>query len=109
MRKQPRNSDGTLCQANQPKQLTNRSLIARWVEVETLHLKRLGMSYQAIADHLARVAHGRQKADGADSGRGPVSQGLQHFYAGGSPGVSRGIIRLPNAEAVELRTLDRAL
>jgi hypothetical protein len=29
--------------ANRPKVLTNRSLIARWVEAETLHLKRLGM------------------------------------------------------------------
>jgi hypothetical protein len=58
----PRNSDGRLRRANQPKRLTARSIIARWVEAETLHLKRLGMGYQAIADHIVEVAHGRQKA-----------------------------------------------
>src|SRR5260370_20342603 len=58
----PRNSDGTIRRANKPKRLTNRSLIARWVEAETLHLKRLGMGYQAIADHIIAVAQGQQKA-----------------------------------------------
>jgi hypothetical protein len=48
--------------ANRPKVLTNRSIIARWVETETLHLKRLGMGFQAVADHIVEVAHGRQKA-----------------------------------------------
>src|SRR6267154_4097231 len=62
MRNQPRNSDGTIRQTNKPGVLTNRSIIARWVEAETLHLKRLGMSYQAIADHIMRVARGQQQA-----------------------------------------------
>jgi len=53
----PRNSDGTMRRANKPKGLTNRSIIARWVEAETLHLKRLGMGYQAIADHLQLSGH----------------------------------------------------
>src|SRR5215471_10904584 len=56
-----RNSDGTMRRADRPKLLTNRSIIARWVEAETLHLKRLGMGYQAIADHIVEVAHGRRK------------------------------------------------
>src|SRR5258708_10405466 len=62
MRNKPRNSDGTTRQTNKPRLLTNRSIIARWVEVETLHLKQLGMSYQAIAEHIVRVAQGREKA-----------------------------------------------
>jgi len=62
MRNKPRNSDGTIRRANKPKQLTSRSLIARWVEAETLHLKRLGMGYQAIADHMMEIAQGQRMA-----------------------------------------------
>ena len=41
--------------ANQAKRLTNRSRIAGWIEAETLHLKRLGMGYQAIAEQNLEV------------------------------------------------------
>ena len=34
-----------------PRLMTNRSNIARWLESETLHLKRLGMSFHRIAEH----------------------------------------------------------
>src|SRR5271155_450330 len=62
MRRLPRNSDGTIRRTDRPRRLTNRSLIARWVEAETLHLKRLGMGLQAIAEHLIGVAQGQRKA-----------------------------------------------
>jgi hypothetical protein len=106
MRNQPRNSDGTIRQTNKPRVLTNRSIIARWVEAETLHLKRLGMSYQAIADHIGRVARGQQQ------GMVPLPE---HASFAEDYGISvqaihrafkRGMARLPNAEAVELRKLD---
>src|SRR5260370_34484858 len=106
MRNQARNSDGTVRNANQPKQLTNRSLIARWVEGETLHLKRLGMGYQAIADHIIGVARGQQKAIV------PIPQDVQfpESYCISLQAVHRAfrraIVRLPNAEAAELRQLD---
>jgi hypothetical protein len=92
--------------ANRPKVLTNRSIIARWVEAETLHLKRLGMGYQAIADHIVEVAQGRQKA------MAPVPQDAQfpERYQISMQAVHRAfrraIVRLPNAEAAELRKLD---
>ena len=106
MRNQPRNSDGTIRQTNKPRVLTNRSIIARWVEAETLHLKRLGMSYQAIADHIGRVARGQQQA------MVPIPEHAQfpEKYRISTQAVHRafrrGITRLPNAEAVELRKLD---
>jgi hypothetical protein len=102
----PRNSDGTIRRTNQPKLLTNRSLIARWVEAETLDLKRLGMSFQAIADHISSVAQEQRKA------MVPVPTGME-FPRG--YGISmqavhraflRAIVRLPNAEAAALRKLD---
>jgi hypothetical protein len=106
MRNRPRNSDGTIRRANQPKRLTIRSLIARWVEAETLHLKRLGMGYQGIADHIVGVAHGRQQA------MVPIPEPAQFpaDYRISAQAVHRafrrGIVRLPNAEAHELRKLD---
>ena len=101
-----RNSDGTMRRADRPKLLTNRSIIARWVEAETLHLKRLGMGYQAIADHIVEVAHGRRKAIV------PVPQDLQfpQDYQISMQAIHRAfrraIVRVPNAEATELRKLD---
>jgi hypothetical protein len=101
-----RNSDGTLRAPNKPKRLTNRSLLARWVEAETLHLKRLGMAYEAIADHIMDVAQGRQKAIV------PVTEGV--LFPGDyrismqavHRAFRRAIVRLPSAEATELRKLD---
>ena len=106
MRNKPRNSDGTIRGANKPKRLTNRSGIAHWVEAETLHLKRLGMGYQAIAEHITAVAHGDQKAIV------PIPQDIQfpEEYRISMQAVHRAfrraIVRLPNAEAAQLRKLD---
>jgi hypothetical protein len=106
MRKKPRNSDGTIRRSNEPQRLTVKSIIGRWVETETLHLKRLGMSYQAIADHIIRVAHGKQQA------MVPIPEHVSFTedYSISAQAVHRafrrGIVRLPNAEAVELRKLD---
>ncbi len=106
MSKPPRNSDGTIRRTNQPKRLTNRSIIARWVEAETLRLKGMGMSYQAIADHIVGVARGQQKA------MVPVPEGAnfsEGYYISAQAvhrAFRRAIVRLPNAEATELRKLD---
>jgi hypothetical protein len=106
MPNKPRNSDGTMRRANKPKGLTNRSIIARWVEAETLHLKRLGMGYQAIADHIVEVAQGRQKAMAPVPQDAQFSEGYQISMQAVHRAFRRAIVRLPNAEAAELRKLD---
>src|SRR6267142_7048926 len=88
MRNKPRNSDGTIRRTNQPRLLTKRSVIARWVEAETLHLKRLGMSFQVIADHIVGVARAKQQAMVPIPEQGPFYRGLQHICSGCSPSVS---------------------
>jgi hypothetical protein len=93
-------------QANTPKVLTNRSIIARWVEGETLHLKRLGMSFQAIADHIVEVAHGRQKAMVAVPQDAQFPERYEISMQAVHRAFKRAIDRLPNAEAAELRKLD---
>ena len=106
MRRPPRNSDGTIRHANRTKRLTNRSRIARWVEAETLHLKRLGMGYQAIADHIVGVAHGQQKAIVPVPEAVMFSEGYGISAQAVHRAFRRAIVRLPNAEAAELRKLD---
>jgi hypothetical protein len=92
--------------ANRPKVLTNRSIIARWVEAETLHLKRLGMGYQAIADHIVEVAQGRQKAMAPVPQDAQFPKGYHISLQAVHRAFRRAIVRLPNAEAAELRKLD---
>lgn len=102
----PRNSDGTIRRANKPKQVTNRSLVARWVEAESLRLKVMGMSYQAIADHIRRVAQSRERP------MVPIAEGmaLPQDYRISMQAVhracTRAILRVPSVEATELRKVD---
>lgn len=106
MKKNPRNSDGTIRPSNKPARLTNRSIIARWVETETLHLKRLGMGYQAIADRIIGVAQGTQKAFVPVPQDAHFPQGYQISIQALHKAFRRAIVRLPNAEGAELRKLD---
>src|SRR5713226_1737743 len=106
MRNKPRNSDGTIRQTNKPRLLTSRSIIARWVEAETLHLKRLGMSYQLIADHIVGVAHGQQQAMVPIPEHAPFSDEYIISTQAVHRAFQRGIARLPNTEAEAYRKLD---
>jgi len=56
-----RNSDGTLRRSNAPAKLTDRSLIARWVEAETVRLKREGFAFTAIAAYITAVGRGEKQ------------------------------------------------
>ena len=106
MRNRPRNSDGTIRRTNQPRLLTNRSVIARWVEAETLHLKRLGMSFQVIADHIVGVALGKQQAMVPIPEQAPFTEVYSISAQAVHRAFQRGIARLPNTEADAYRKLD---
>jgi hypothetical protein len=102
----PRNSDGTIRRSDWPRQLTNRSLIARWIKAEALHLKQLGMNYSTIAEHLIAVARAERPPlmPLLAAVRFPtdyrISAQAVHLA------LKRALVRLPNAEAAELRSLD---
>src|SRR5260370_2143955 len=106
MRNKSRNSDGTIRQTNKPRLLTDRSSIARWVEAETLHLKRLGMSYQVIADHIVGVARGKQPAMVPIPEHAPFIEDYSVSAQAVHRAFQRGIARLPNTEAEAYRKLD---
>jgi len=52
MKRQP---NGTWRGPRQPAIVSEAVLRARWVEAETIHLKRMGLSFDAIAEQITRV------------------------------------------------------
>jgi hypothetical protein len=57
-----RHTDGTWRGVRQPLVASQATLRARWLEAETVHLKRMGLSFEAIAEHITGVGGGRQQA-----------------------------------------------
>ena len=55
-----RHPNGAWRGARQPAVVSEAVLRARWVEAETIHLKRMGLSFDAIAEQITRV--GRRQA-----------------------------------------------
>ena len=56
MKRQP---NGTWRGAGHPIVAPESVLRARWVEAETIHLKRMGLSFDAIAEQITRVGLGQ--------------------------------------------------
>jgi len=54
-----RQPDGTWRGTHRPTLVSPSVLRARWIEAETLHLKRIGLTFDAIADQIARIAKGQ--------------------------------------------------
>ena len=59
MKRQP---DGTWRNARAPVVISSTTLRSRWLEAEVLHLKRMGLSFEAIAEQITRVGRGQAQA-----------------------------------------------
>ena len=59
MKRQP---DGTWRGPRQPLVVSEATRRARWIEVETVHLKKMGLSFEAIAEHITAVGRAQQQA-----------------------------------------------
>jgi hypothetical protein len=105
MSRSPRNWDGTIRNARQPRKLTPRSILARGVEAGTPHCKQLGMSFQQIADHLMRVARGERAMIALPAG---IVFGENYRISAQAVhrAFQRALERAPNAEAQQHRKLD---
>ncbi len=57
-----RNADGTFRNSRRPIIFSEAAQRDRWVEAEAIHLKRMGFSYEAIAEQITRVGRGQAKA-----------------------------------------------
>jgi hypothetical protein len=77
-----RNADGTFRSARKALRVSERIRIARWVEAQTLRLKRLGLSFDAIAEQITKVGRGEARGTGDDARRGHLPARLPHQPAG---------------------------
>jgi hypothetical protein len=101
-----RNPDGRFRNHNQPVALTEHTLRARWLEGEVLRMKRLGFSYEAIAQQITEIGRGRK----APLTPLPENVGFPPDYSitpmGCHKALSRALKRAPRLEADELRQVD---
>ncbi|MGD0291608.1 MAG: hypothetical protein ABSC63_18435 [Candidatus Binataceae bacterium] len=81
---------------------------ARWLEAETIHLKRMGFSFDAIAEQISRVGRGQAQA----LVEIPAGVTFPPDYAitrqACHKAFRRGIAREPALEVEEMRKLDTA-
>src|ERR1700756_4091217 len=101
-----RNPDGRFRNHNQPLALTEHTLRARWLEGEVLRMKRLGFSYEVIAQQITEVGRGLKAP------LGPLPENLSFppdykiTAMGCHKALSRALKRAPRHEADELRQVD---
>ncbi len=81
---------------------------SRWIESETIYLKRVGLSFDAIAEQINRIARGQAQAMTAipDGVTFPPNYRISRQAC--HKAFRRAIAREPALEAEELRKLDRA-
>jgi len=101
-----RNPDGRFRSHNQPLALSAEMLRSRWLEGEVLRLKRLGFSYDAIAQQITEVGRGQQ----APLTPLPEDVSFPPDYKitamGCHKALTRALKRVPTLEANEMRRLD---
>ena len=101
-----RNPDGRFRNHNKPLTLSAEMLRSRWLEAEVLRLKRLGFSYEAIAQQITEIGRA-QKAPLT-----PLPEGANFppdykvTAMGCHKALTRALKRAPRLEADELRQID---
>jgi hypothetical protein len=101
-----RQADGTWRSTRQPIVVSEPVRRARWIEAEAIHLKRMGLSFDAIAQHITRV--GRRETAAAVT----VPEGItfgEHFTITKQAchkAFRKAIAREPGLEVHEFRKLD---
>lgn len=101
-----RSSDGRFCNHNEPVKLTDNTLRARWLEGEVLRMKRLGFSYEAIAQQITKVGRGEEAplTPLPESIRFPPDYTITSM--GCHKALRRALKRAPRLDVEELRQID---
>lgn len=103
-----RHPDGTWRGSRQATAVSETVVRARWVEAETLHLKRMGLSFEEIAGQITRVGRGQANPIAA----APAGINFSPEYSISRQAVHkafrRAIAREPALAVDELRKLDHA-
>jgi hypothetical protein len=103
-----RNADGTWRSPRKPGATSESVIRARWLEAEVLHLKKMGLSFEAIAEQISRVGQGRAAP------LAPLPDGVrfaENFRISRQAchkALKRALLREPSMAAEELRKIDTA-
>jgi hypothetical protein len=81
---------------------------ARWVEAETLHLKRMGLSFEGIAEQIKRVGRGQAQAMTAISDGITFPADYTITKQACHKAFRKAIAREPSLEVEELREVDNS-
>ena len=103
-----RQLDGTWRNARRPLMVSEAVLRARWVEAETIHLKRIGLTFDAIADQITRIGRGQAQPIAAIPGAVTFPADFQISRQACHKAFRKGIARDPSLAADEFRKLDSA-
>jgi hypothetical protein len=101
-----RNPDGRFRNNNKPIALSAAMLRSRWLESEVLRLKRLGFSYEAIAQQITEVGRGQKPPVTPLSDDVTFPPDYQITAMGCYKAFSRALKRAPRLEVEEMRQLD---
>jgi hypothetical protein len=103
-----RHPDGTWRNTRRPTVVSEAVRRARWIEGETVHLKRIGFSFEAIAEHLNRVGRGQEQPAVALPKN--VTFPLEYTISRQAchKAFGKAIAREPTLEVEEMRRLDTA-
>jgi hypothetical protein len=101
-----RNADGTWRSARKPSSVSERVRIARWVEAEILRLKRLGLSFDAIAEQITKVGRGEAQAMVTISDGITFPPDYHISRQACCKAFRKAITREPSLEAMEMRLVD---
>lgn len=104
----PRNPDGTWRNAKSPIAVSPAVLRARWIEAEVLHLKQIGLSFDAIAAELTLVGRGQAKPMVVIPPEVTFTPDYQISPQACHKAFKRAIAREPSLELEELQRLDNA-
>ena len=105
MKRQP---GGTWRGTKQAMVVSEAVLRARWVEAETLHLKRMGFAFEAIAEQITRVGRGQAQPLVALPADVRFPAGFQISRQGCHKALQKAVAREPSLAAAEFRKLDTA-
>jgi hypothetical protein len=104
-----RHADGTWRGPRQPSVDSEATRISRWVETETVHLKRMRLSFEAIAEHITGVGRGREQPITTIPPGVTFPAYYQITKQACHKAFKKAIRREPSLEVEEFRKLDTAL
>src|ERR1700722_7297322 len=101
-----RSADGTFRSARRALRVSERIRIARWVEAQTLRLKWLGLSFDAIAEQITKFGRGEAGATATMPDEVPFPPDYHISRQACCKAFRKAIMREPSLLTEEMRVID---